>query len=433
MKPLFAFALSLSLPAATIAGDWPHFLGPAHDSHSEETGLLRDFPPGGPKILWQVERGAGHAPPVISGDALVFSHGKGETEVIECLDAGTGKSRWRVSYPVENGENYGITDAPRSSPVIDPATGLVFTLGNDSDLHAIDLKTGEVKWKTRLSESFGPAPFFFGQGSCPLVFGGRLIVHAGVPGACVVAYDPATGEILWKASHEWFGSYSSPIPGRVNGQDRIFVLAGGKTDPPVGGLLCVNPENGAIDAAVPWRSRMYTSVLAACPVPCGENRVFITEDYGRGGAMIEFDRDFRARIAWEAPDFNCQFQTPVYHDGFLYGFSGSGGLLVCYEAANGRLRWSEAFIRLTVPWQDRELAVNLGRGNLLRVDGRFLCLGANGTLLWLDLSPDAGARVLAKAQLFYAPETWAIPVVHDGKLYVNQSEMGSRLICCQFR
>ena len=41
------------------------------------------------------------------------------------LDAATGKARWEVSYPVEISQNYGITDAPRSSPVIDPATGAV--------------------------------------------------------------------------------------------------------------------------------------------------------------------------------------------------------------------------------------------------------------------------------------------------------------------
>ena len=338
-----------------------------------------------------------------------------------------------MSYPVENSQNYGIIDAPRASPVIDPATGLVFTLGNDSDLHAIDLKTGEVKWKARLSETLGLAPVFFGHGSCPLVFGGKLIVHAGSPGACVAAYNLATGDLLWKTAHEWGGSYASPVPGKVNGEDRIFVLAGGKIDPPVGGLLCIDPEDGTVDAAVPWRSLLYTSVLAASPVPCGENRVFITEDYGRGGALVEFDRDFKGRIAWEAPDFNCRFQTPVFHDGHLYGFSGSGGLLACFDAATGQIRWSEAFIRLTIPWEGRELPVALGRGSLLRVDNRFLCLGENGTLLWLDLSPDSGAKVLAKTQLFYAPESWAPPVVSNGRLYVNQNELGSRLICYRFK
>ena len=177
---------------------------------------------------------------------------------------------------------------------------------------------------------------------------------------------------------------------------------------------------------------MRPKVRDCCP-PCGPNRVFITEDYGKGGAMIEFDASFQPRIAWEAPDLSCQFQTPIYHEGHLYGFGGTDGLLLCYDVQTGGLRWSETFIRLTVPWKDRDLAVNFGRGNLIHVDGRFLCLGENGTLAWMDLSPYSSPRVTSATQLFYAPETWAGPVISNGRLYVNQSNLGSRLICYPFK
>ena len=148
--------------------------------------------------------------------------------------------------------------------------------------------------------------------------------------------------------------------------------------------------------------------------------------------MIEFGADFQPRIAWEAPDLSCQFQTPIHHDGLLLGFGGSGGLLLCYEVESGRLRWSEPFIKLLVPWQGRDLPVNLGRGNLIHADGAFWCLGENGTLVQLAVSP-AGVRVQSAAQLFYAPETWAAPVISSGRLYVNQSNLGSRLICYDFK
>ncbi|MBL9153414.1 MAG: PQQ-like beta-propeller repeat protein [Verrucomicrobiales bacterium] len=427
--------LVLLLSGALLArgGDWPHFLGPRYDLHSDETGLLTQLPPAGPPVLWETKRGDGHASPVILGDALVFIHQRDrKEEVIECRDAATGKLRWEHAYAVEVGQNYGISDAPRSSPVIDPATRLVFTLGNDGDLIALALDTGKVAWQTRLDDQFGPTPVFFGRGSCPLVLGERLIVNVGSPGACVVAFDTRTGKVLWKAAHRWGASYASPVPGKVQGEDRVFVFAGGMDDPPTGGFLSINPANGNIDGEIPWRSETFASVNAASPVPCGENRVFITEDYGRGGLMIEFGADFQPRIAWEAPDLSCQFQTPIHHEGLLLGFGGSGGLLLCYEVATGRLRWSEPFIRLLVPWQGRDLPVNLGRGNLIHADGAFWCLGENGTLVHLDVSP-SGVRVQSAAQLFYAPETWAAPVISNGRLYVNQSNLGSRLICYDFK
>ena len=41
----------------------------------------------------------------------------------------------------------------------------------------------------------------------------------------------------------------------------------------------------------------------------------------------------------------------------------------------------------------------------------------------------AGFRILNKSRVFYAPETWSPPVVSNGRLYINQNELGSRLIC----
>lgn len=431
--PLAALLLLLALPLPTLAGDWPHFLGKAHDQHAEETDLQRDLTSAPLPVVWEMERGEGHAAPVVLGNHLVLIHQKGKKEIVECRDAESGKLRWDHSYEVKISQNYGITDAPRSSPVIDPESRTVFTLGNDGALIAFALETGDIRWATDLDKQFGETPVFFGRGSCPLVLGDQLIVNVGSPGACVVSFEIESGKVRWKAPHEWNASYASPVPGIVNGETRVFVFAGGMVDPPHGGLLSIDPKDGSIDGSIPWRSEMFASVNAASPVPCGPNRVFITEDYGKGGAMIEFDSNFRPRIAWEAPDLSCQFQTPIYHEGCLYGFGGTGGLLLCYDAQTGSLRWSETFIRLTVPWKDRDLAVNFGRGNLVHVDGSFLCLGENGTLAWMDLSPHSSPQVTSATQLFYAPETWAGPVISNGRLYVNQSNLGSRLICYQFK
>jgi hypothetical protein len=74
----------------------------------------------------------------------------------------------------------------------------------------------------------------------------------------------------------------------------------------------------------------------------------------------------------------------------------------------------------------------LGRAGLVRIDSAFLCLGAQGTLMWMDLTPK-GPKVLSQAQLFRAPETWGVPVVSRGLLYVNQNAMGSRLVCYDLR
>jgi hypothetical protein len=78
------------------------------------------------------------------------------------------------------------------------------------------------------------------------------------------------------------------------------------------------------------------------------------------------------------------------------------------------------------------------RGSLLRAAGRFLALGELGHLAWLDLNP-SGARELARASLFLARETWSLPVLSRGLLYVGQhtrdflSNTQPRLLCYSLR
>jgi len=435
------FSIRFFLPVAAIlvcfsgvarADDWPHFLGPNQDFHSAETGLNLEYSEEGPKVLWEVERGKGHAGPVIVDGKLVFIHQVEKQEEIRCLNAETGEEIWKHAYAVEVAQSYGITDQPRSSPVIDPGTKYVYTLGNDGDLLCLQLDDGKVVWEMRLEEKFGPSPFFFGYGSSPLVYGERLIVQVGSEEHCVAALDKKDGSVIWTNNHEWNGSYASPVIGEVNGEDRLFVFAGGMVKPPHGGLLCINPENGDILDAFSWRSDNFASVNAATPVPCGPNRVFISEDYGLGGVMLQYSPDSKARIIWTSPEFGCQFQTPIYHEGIIYGFGGNGGLMLAFDAGTGRLFWNEAFYDTTIQWKDRPIPISLGHAHLIHVDGAFLCLSENGALLRMELGSH-GFQILSKARLFYAPETWAPPAISNGLLYVNQNEMGSRLVCYDLR
>ncbi|MCB1061415.1 MAG: hypothetical protein KDN20_00680, partial [Verrucomicrobiae bacterium] len=129
LSPRFsAWLLSLFLvsPAGPgFAEDWPHFLGPQHDQHSNETGLQKTLPGEGLPVIWEMKRGEGHAAPVILGEKLVLIHQKDRKEIVECRDVATGKLNWEHAYAVDLGQNYGVTDAPRSSPVIDPETRMV--------------------------------------------------------------------------------------------------------------------------------------------------------------------------------------------------------------------------------------------------------------------------------------------------------------------
>ena len=427
------------LPAGAVTHDWPALLGPTHNAVSTETRLSRVLPP---PLVWEHVKGTSYTSPAIVGDRLLHLHRVGDEEIVECLHAETGARRWEFRYPTAFEDRYGYNNGPRASPVI--SGGRVYTMGAEGRLHCLDLAGGKVVWKRDLRADYKVPQDFFGTASTPLVEGALLIVNVGAPGGpCVAGLDLATGREIWRAGREWGPSYATPVPAVVHGQRRVFVFAGGESDPPAGGLMSIDPASGKVDFSFPWRSRSFESVNASCPVVF-DNKVFISASYRTGGALLEVRPDFTHRVLWTTQEFGLHFNTPIYRDGYLYGFDGRNepdASLACVDAATGRIVWRE-----TPEWTEtlggraagRQQVMSTYRGSLLAVDGQFLCLGELGHLLWMDLTPK-GYREIARTWLFAARESWALPVLSRGLLYVTQNTRDTlrntppRLLCYDLR
>ncbi len=430
------------LAPGAVTSDWPSFLGPTHNMISAETKLLKEFPVGGPRLVWEMKKGDSYGAPAVVGERLVLFHRVGNEAVVDCLNALDGRRYWRFCYPTEYRDRYGYNQGPRCSPVI--AGDAVFTFGADGQLHCLELESGRVRWQRDLVKEFKLKQNFFGVGATPLVEGDKLIVNVGAPdGPCVAAFDTRTGRMLWGAPHPWGPSYATPVAATVEGRRRLFVFAGGESDPPSGGLLVLELDEGKILGSFPWRGRRFESVNASTPVVIG-NQVFISECYGAGGALVTVKADGRCEAAWTSPRFGTHFMTSVVKDGHLYGVDGYGSgqaALVCVEVNSGRELW-----RAKPRWEEvikgregpQTVSFATARGWLLLVDGRCLCLGEFGHLLWLDLNPQ-GYRELARTRLFTARDTWTPPVVSRGLLYVCQNsrdpfqETPPRLLCYDLR
>ena len=437
-------AAPMPLPAGAVTSDWPHLLGPTYDYRSPETKLAQTFGDKGPPLVWEMNKGSGYAGPVVAQGRLVLFHRVGDEERVECLHPETGERFWSFGYPTAYADRYGYSDGPRASPVI--AGDAVVTCGAEGKLRCLDLATGQVRWKHDLLAEFKLRQNFFGVGGTPLVEGDKVIVNVGAKDACVVAFDMATGKQAWAAGNEWGPSYASPVPATVHGKRRVFVFAGGESNPPTGGLLCIDPSNGAVDFTFPWRGDRRESVNASSPLVLDGTRVFVSESYGSGGAMLDLTPDGKFKQLWTNPAFGMHFMTPVRKDKHLYGVDGHGphdAFLVCVELDTGKELW-----RMQPEWEQtvegragpRRLRIGTYRAWLMPVDGRFLCLGEFGHLLWCDLTPQ-GFKELARAQLFLAGETWAPPVLSRGLLYVcqntpaaeGQKSVPPRLRCYDFR
>jgi outer membrane protein assembly factor BamB len=107
--------------------------------------------------------------------------------------------------------------------------------------------------------------------------------------------------------------------------------------------MSIDPANGKVDFSFPWRSRSFESVNASCPVVF-DNKVFISASYRTGGALLQIDPDFSHKVLWTTQEFALHFNTPIYRDGYLYGFDGRNepdASLACVEVATGKVVWRE--------------------------------------------------------------------------------------------
>jgi outer membrane protein assembly factor BamB len=415
--------------------DWPCFLGPTGDSVSPETGLVVPWPKEGPRLVWQKRLSEGYAAATISrGRLFVFDRLRTRAR-LSCLKSETGDPLWTFEYPTNYEDLYNYSGGPRCCPVVD--RDRVYLYGPEGMLHCLRAEDGKVIWKKDVNAEFGVVQNFFGVGSTPVIEGDLLIAQVGgspkgttetrptldLQGADsgIVAFDKLTGKVAYHVSDE-LASYSSPVLATVGGRRWCFLLARG-------GLIGFDPASGKVDFHYPWRAKTLESVNASNPVVVGD-RVFISETYGPGAALLEVKPGACNPVWTDAgkprnKSMQCHWNTPIYVDGYLYGCSGrrtENAELRCIELATGKVMWS-------VP--------DLKRCSLLLVDGHFVCLSEDGALRLLKVNPkkyEEASRVDLKrteegeeVSLLQYP-AWAAPVLSHGLLYLRGRD---RLVCLE--
>jgi outer membrane protein assembly factor BamB len=401
MKVLTRIACGLLVVLAAGA-DWSQFLGPARNGVSPEKGLRTDWPREGPPALWEYAVGEGDSGPVILGDRLIVHHRVGKEDLVECLDPATGKQRWKHAYATDYEDPLGKGNGPRATPIL--TADRVYTLNAAGLLFCLDAADGKVVWQRDLARDYTLRDSFFGVGSSPILEDGRLLINVGAKEAGIVAFDARTGKEQWKATDQG-ASYASPVAATIAGE-RVVVFFTRE------GLVTLDPAKGKVRAMKRWRSRQNASVNAASPLVV-DDHIFLTACYDTGAVLLKAGRDSVEEV-WKSNEFlSCQFSTPVYRDGVLYGFHGrvdvEGARLRAVDWKTGKVLW------------EREGA---NSGSLIAVDGHLLVMKDDGELLLVEATPTA-YREKAKASVLTRSCRAQIALA-DGRLFARDKK---QLVC----
>ena len=403
---LLSLVTSSATGAVVKAKDWPQFLGPTRDGVYAADDVGTTWAAAGPKVLWQTEVGHGFSGPVVAhGKAIVF-HRVDNTATLDCLDADSGKRLWRAGYPTDYVDDFGFDSGPRATPSIEGDR--VFTFGAEGRLTAWRLTDGKEIWSVDTRADFNAGKGFFGPVCSPLVEGEAVLLNVGGrDGAGVVAFDRASGKVLWKATDDE-ASYSSPTVATIGGTRYVLVYTRD-------GLVAIEPSSGKVAMEFPWRPRIEASVSAATPLVIGD-QIFLSASYDTGAVLLKFAAP-KPRVVWSSGEsLSNHYATSVHHDGFLYGFHGrqeQSPSLRCVDLATGKVRWSED---------------DFGAGTVSLAGKHLLVLTEKGQLIAAPATPD-GFKPSAKAQVL-GFDTRAYPAIAGGRFYARGKD---KLVCLDLR
>jgi outer membrane protein assembly factor BamB len=405
-------ALCLALASPALTADWPQFRGPNRDGVSTETGLLRAWPQGGPKVLWSTAVGQGYAAAAIHGGRVYFNDYDESTGdfLVRCLTLAQGKELWRFKESRRIRPNHAIT---RTVPATDGK--YVFALDPKAVLHALDAATGREIWRKDLVQEYGSKipPWYNGQ--CPLIERDRVVIAPAGTSALVVALGKATGKELWRTPNPagWLLSHSSPMPARLGGVDQYLFNV-------LEGTVGVAAADGKRLWHFPFK---FNLAVPPSPLVVDAERVYVTGPYDAGGAMFRVRQSaggFTTETVFvHAPtEWNSEVQTPIVFQKHMFAVGKKKrGLFTCLDM-DGKQVWTS----------DGRASFELG--SFILADGMFLILeGKTGMLRLLEAST-AQYKELASAQVLSGPDVWAPLSLSDGKLVVR--DLG-RMVCLDLK
>jgi len=432
--------------------NWPRWRGPTNDGKSADTGLLKSWPEGGPKLLWHCDDvGQGFSSPTFA-DGCIYITGRKPAADGETLFSPAGESSMRDGR--KSADSATEAKKPRARVGTGyykyPGTHLWLTcldmdgkilwtkdIGEAYDhkfvgLGCYDGKTGETKWTRSVDDFEGKqGPSNWGWSESPLIVDDKIIFTPGGEKTFMVALDKKTGKTVWQSKPVTEVHY---VPARYVEFEGIPMIITGSKDL----LIGIQAKTGE----VLWTHPHGEGSQANVPTPVfDDGYVFWAVGYGRGAICIKLEIDpatkkITTKELWKEETrgknvlMNCQTGGYVLHEGYVYGTNNYEGW-TCLEMKTGKPAWQVLGVsKGSICWADGMLYMHsLKDGRIALVE----CTPEEYKQVGELLAPVAkGENIVAHCKKLGipAPEgpvdeikeerrgpSWSHPVVTGGRLY----------------
>jgi len=358
----------------------------------DETGLLNSWPEEGPVIAWSFEElGQGHSSPVVANNAIYTSGLIDGTGYIFKFDM-DGSLIYKKAYGPEYTDSF---YGPRGTPVI--AGDKIYFMTGYGKLRCMNEADASLIWEADMVNDFGGKVIRWGYNETPVIDGDVIFCTPGGKNS-VAALNRHTGETIWTCSGKGeLSAYCTPLLFMHNGRKILATHTESH-------LLGINAETG--DLLWAHKHPNQYSVHPNTPI-YHDGGLFYFSGYGKGSGKIQLSEDGSdVKKMWENP-MDSRMGGAVFVDGYIYGSGDKNREWRCIDWETGADSYAEK---------------TLGKGVTIYADGKLYCYSDRGELAMVRATPE-NFDVLSQTRVTLGSEQhWAHPVIEDGMLYLRHGE-----------
>jgi len=408
MKPFYSkLFLTILFSAASITIGYCQLYewrGPGRSGIYNEAGLLKKWPEGGPKLLWEsAEMGDGYSSPTVTDDAVYVTGRKDSSDVLTALTP-DGKKKWETIY----GKAW-MTNHTGSRCIPTYYNGNIFLISGSGDIVCVG-SDGKIKWSKNHYSLYESKPIQFGISESPVVVDNMVIASPGGKKASLVAFNIADGKVVWEAEP------LDQVPQYVN--PKLVEYAGKKMIVTVMGtyVFAVNAKDGK----VLWKVN-YASINAATgsvrknhaitPI-YRDGHILIANGYSWVALKLKLSADGNSvEEVWENRNFDPQLGGVVLLGNNIYGTTHTtepSDSWICVDWITGKTLW-------TSKWYSR--------GSIISADGMLYLFEEKSGHVALVKPDSSKLDIISEFQVTKGSGPfWAHPVINKGKLYIRHGD-----------
>ena len=358
-----------------------------------ETGLLKEWSPEGPELLWHFEGlGEGHTSVAISNKKIYINGMHDDRLMLYVIDM-TGKLLQEKEVGKEWNTDWNGT---RSSVCINDGKLYIFNaLGT---LFCLDQTTLDEVWKIDLLTEYGGRNLRHGMSENPLIVGDKIFMTPGGATHNMIALNKNTGALIWSSQgNREISSYCSPL--YIEGYSVPIVVTNMNEH-----IIAFNADNGEMLWNYP-QQRSWAGNNPNIPI-YSDGVIFTTSGYGGGSMALRLTNGGKSiEPVWKNNIDNLKGSAIKVGDYLYLSGNQSARGWFCVDWRTGEIMYREA---------------NAGESSVIYADGMLYVYNYKGIMKLIKPNPERYELASSFEVTLGTDHHWAHPVIHQGILFIRR-------------